>query len=177
MGTPAGFTLGELAATLGATLEGDPGRRVTGVASLDAAGPEQISFLIDARYRPAAETSRAGALLVSEGVSGLPGPLLRTRTPQQAMIALLTLFHPEAAPPPGIDASAIVAREAHVDPSASIGALAVIGAECSIHVSCCARGCVWGAAWSYRPAPSSAAMDSAMSSTTAATGRFLRSAP
>jgi len=128
MGTPAGFTLGELAATLGATLEGDPGRRVTGVASLDAAGPEQISFLIDARYRPAAETSRAGALLVSEGVSGLPGPLLRTRTPQQAMIALLTLFHPEAAPPRGIDASAIVAREAHVDPSASIGALAVIGA-------------------------------------------------
>ena len=69
MGTPAGFTLGELAATLGAKLEGDPGRRVTGVAPLEAAGPEQISFLIDARYRPAAETSKAGALLVAESMA------------------------------------------------------------------------------------------------------------
>jgi UDP-3-O-[3-hydroxymyristoyl] glucosamine N-acyltransferase len=128
MVTPAGFTLGELAKTLGATLEGDPGRRVTGVASLEAAGPEQISFLIDGRYRPAAETSRAGALLVSEKVSGLPGPLLRSSAPQQALIALLTLFHPTASPPAGIDASAIVARDARVDPTASVGALAVIGA-------------------------------------------------
>src|SRR5881628_1917672 len=110
MGTPAGFTLGELAATLGAKLEGDPGRRVTGVASLDAAGPEQISFLIDARYRPAAETSRAGALLVSEQMSGLAGPLLRSSAPQQALIALLTLFHPPAPTPAGLDSLAIVAR-------------------------------------------------------------------
>jgi len=128
MGTPAGFTLGELAATLGAKLEGDPGRRVTGIAALDAAGPEQISFLIDARYRPAAETSRAGALLVADSMSGLPGPLLRSSSPQQALIALLTLFHPVAAPPAGIDSSAIVARDARIDPSASIGAMAVIGA-------------------------------------------------
>ena len=132
MGSPAGFTLGELAATLGAKLEGDPGQRVTGVASLDAAGPEQISFLIDPRYRSAAESSRAGALLVSDSVSGLAGPLLRSSTPQQALIALLTLFHPAAAAPSGIDASAIVGPEARVDPSASIGAMAVICAGATI---------------------------------------------
>ena len=128
MGTSAGFTLGELAATLGAKLEGDPDRRVTGVAPLEAAGPEQISFLIDARYRPAAEASRAGALLVADSMSGLPAPLLRSSSPQQALIALLTLFHPAAPPPAGIDSSAIVARDARIDASASIGALAVIGA-------------------------------------------------
>src|SRR5262249_3221381 len=110
------------------TLEGDPGRRVSGVAALDAAGPEQISFLIDNRYRPAAEASRAGALLVAESMSGLSGPLLRTSAPQKALIALLTLFHPASAPPAGIDPSAIVARDARVDPSASVGALAMIGA-------------------------------------------------
>jgi len=127
MGTSAGFTLGELAATLGAKLEGDPDRRVTGVAPLEAAGPEQISFLIDARYRPAAEASRAGALLVADSMSGLPEPLLRSSSPQQALIALLTLFHPMAPPPAGIDSSAIVARDARIDTSASIGALSVIG--------------------------------------------------
>src|SRR5437899_8419527 len=112
MGTPAGFTLGELAATLGAKLEGDPGRRVTGVASLDAAGPEQISFLIDARYRPAAETSRAGALLVSESVSGLPGTLLRGGAPQLPLLALRTLFLPAGAAPRGMDPSAIASPDA-----------------------------------------------------------------
>ena len=44
MGDPAGFTLGQLAAALGATLEGGPTRIVTGVASLDRAGPREISF-------------------------------------------------------------------------------------------------------------------------------------
>jgi len=127
MGAAAGFTLGELAAALRATLEGDPGRRVTGVAPLETAGPEQISFMIDARYRAAAETSRAGALLVPEGASGLPAPLLRSNAPQQAMITLLTLFHPAPAPLFGIDPSAIVARDARIEPSASIGAMAVIG--------------------------------------------------
>src|SRR5262249_43170205 len=115
MEKPTGFTLGELAVALGATLEGDPGRRVIGVAALDAAGPEQISSLIDTRYRPAAEASRAGALLVAESVSGLSGPLLRSSAPQKALIALLTLFHPASAPPAGIDPTALVARDARVD--------------------------------------------------------------
>jgi len=132
MGAPAGFTLGELAAALRATLEGDPGRRVTGVAPLETAGPEQVSFLIDARYRASAEASRAGALLVAEDVSGLRGPLLRSTTPQQALIALLTLFHPPASLSPGIHPSAVVASDARIDPSASIGALAVIGADAVI---------------------------------------------
>ena len=36
-----GFTLGELATALGATLEGDPRRVVTGVAPLETAGPDE----------------------------------------------------------------------------------------------------------------------------------------
>ena len=51
------FTLGALAKALGATLDGDPGRVVTGVAPLDSAGPQEISFLTDARYRDRALAS------------------------------------------------------------------------------------------------------------------------
>ena len=125
---PAGFTLGELAKALSATLDGDPNRRVTSVAPLETAGPEQISFMIDTRYRAAAEASRAGAFLVSNDASGLRGPLLRSGAPAQALIALLTVFHPPAPARPGVDPAAIVASDARVDPSAAIGALAVIGA-------------------------------------------------
>jgi len=47
MGNRAGFTLGELAEALLATLEGDPARIVTGVEALDAAGvtPQQKAFV------------------------------------------------------------------------------------------------------------------------------------
>jgi UDP-3-O-[3-hydroxymyristoyl] glucosamine N-acyltransferase len=132
MGKAVGFTLGELAAALQATLEGDPGRVVTGVAALDAAGPEHISFLIDARYGAAALASRAGAFLAGTDAAGLPAPVLRAPKPQQALIRLLTLFHPPAPPAPGIDPAAVVAPDARVDPTATIGPLVVVEAGASL---------------------------------------------
>ncbi|HEU4369188.1 MAG TPA: UDP-3-O-(3-hydroxymyristoyl)glucosamine N-acyltransferase [Methylomirabilota bacterium] len=122
----AGFTLGELAEALQARLDGDPARVVVGVAPLDSAGPDQISFLTDPRYREAARVSRAGAFLVPPDVADLPGPMLRCAAPQQALIDLLHLFHPPVPPPPGVDRTAVVAAGARVDPTATVGPLCVI---------------------------------------------------
>src|SRR5947199_29608 len=128
----AEFTLGQLAEALGATLEGDPARVVRGVAPLESAGPDDVSFLTDARYRAAAQASRAGAFVAGADVTGLPAPILTVAAPQQAMIDLLLLFHP--APPllPGVDASAVVAGDARVDATAAVGPLAVIEAGARI---------------------------------------------
>jgi UDP-3-O-[3-hydroxymyristoyl] glucosamine N-acyltransferase len=124
----ASFTLGRLADALGASLEGDAARIVTGVAPLEAAGPDQVSFLTDRKHLKQAEESRAGAFLVPRDVSGLSGPLLRVDHPQQALIALLGLFHPEPPSRPGVHPTACVADGAHVDRSASVGPLAVVEA-------------------------------------------------
>ncbi|HEU4437863.1 MAG TPA: UDP-3-O-(3-hydroxymyristoyl)glucosamine N-acyltransferase [Methylomirabilota bacterium] len=120
------ITLGRLADALGASLEGDAERVVTGVAPLEAAGPSHVSFLTDSRYLKRAASSRAGAFLVGRDVSGLPAPLLRVDHPQHGLIALLELFHPAAPVPPGVHASACVADDAHIDRSASVGPLAVV---------------------------------------------------
>ncbi|MBI4255880.1 MAG: UDP-3-O-(3-hydroxymyristoyl)glucosamine N-acyltransferase [Candidatus Rokubacteria bacterium] len=128
MGTAAGFTLGELAVALRATLDGDPARVVSGVAPLESAGPEHISFVTGRRYLAAARASRAGAFLAPPELTDLPGPVLRSPAPQLALIELLTLFHPPAAAPPGLAPSAVVAAGARVDPSASVGPLAVVEA-------------------------------------------------
>ena len=128
MSSGASFTLGRLADALGASLEGDAARIVTGVAPLEAAGPDQVSFLTDRKYLKQAEESRAGAFLVPRDVSGLSGPLLRVDHPQQALIALLGLFHPEPPSRPGVHPAACVADGAHVDRSASVGPLAVVEA-------------------------------------------------
>jgi UDP-3-O-[3-hydroxymyristoyl] glucosamine N-acyltransferase len=126
------FTLGQLAEALDAKLDGDATRVVTGLAPLDAASPTDISFLTDPRYETAARGSRAGAFIAPVGTRGLPAPVLECRSPQRALIELLRLFFPVAAPPPGVHASAVVASGAVVDPSASIGALAVIEAGARI---------------------------------------------
>ena len=124
----AGFTLGELAEALQARLDGDPARVVTGIAPLESAGPDQISFLTDLRYRDTARTSRAGAFLVPSDVADLPGPMLRCSAPQQALIDLLRLFHPSAPTPPGVDRTAVVAADARVDATAAVGPLSVVEA-------------------------------------------------
>lgn len=135
----AGFTLGQLATALKTTVDGDPTRVVTGVASLEAAGPEHIAFVADSRYRRAALASRAGAFLAAEDVQDLPAPALRCRQPRLTLIELLHLFHPTASLVPGVDASARVAGDARVHPTAAVGALAIvetgalIGARAHIH--------------------------------------------
>jgi UDP-3-O-[3-hydroxymyristoyl] glucosamine N-acyltransferase len=124
----ASFTLGRLADALGASLLGDAARAVTGVAPLETAGPEHVSFLTDRKYLKQAEASRAGAFLVGRDVTGLAGALLQVDHPQQALIALLELFHPEAPATPGAHPGAWVAEGARIDRTASIGPLAVVEA-------------------------------------------------
>jgi UDP-3-O-[3-hydroxymyristoyl] glucosamine N-acyltransferase len=124
----ASFTLGRLADALGASLQGDATRVVTGVAPLETAGPEHVSFLTDRKYLKQAEESRAGAFLVARDVAGLPGALLQVDHPAQALIALLELFHPEAPAAPGAHPAACVAEGARIDRTASVGPLAVVEA-------------------------------------------------
>jgi UDP-3-O-[3-hydroxymyristoyl] glucosamine N-acyltransferase len=122
----ASFTLGRLADALGASLVGDAGRVVTGVAPLETAGPDQVSFLTDRKYLKQAEASRAAAVLVPRDVAGLSAALLQVDHPQQALIRLLELFHPEPAVQPGVHPSAAVAESARIHRAASVGALAVV---------------------------------------------------
>ncbi len=132
MSDDVSFTLGRLADALGASLQGDAGRMVRGVAPLDVAGPDQVSFLADRKYLKQAQASRAGALLVARDVADLSAALLRVDNPQQALIVLLGLFHPEPRAEPGVHPTACVAGGARVDRSASVGPLAVVEAEAVI---------------------------------------------
>jgi UDP-3-O-[3-hydroxymyristoyl] glucosamine N-acyltransferase len=120
------WTLGEIAKALDAPLEGDPGRTVRGVAALDQAGPDQISFVTSSKSIAAARSSRAGALIVPKEFTGAACPVIRTDQPQLAVITLLRLFHPVPPQLPGIHPTAIIADSARVHASAMVGPFVVI---------------------------------------------------
>lgn len=120
--------LAALAELVGGTVEGDPERLIEGLSTLERAGPAQLSFLTNPKYRPQALASKAGALLVGPALAGLGRDLLIADDPYFALAKLLDLFHPAAAAVAGIHPTAVVADGAEVDASASIGPYAVIGA-------------------------------------------------
>jgi UDP-3-O-[3-hydroxymyristoyl] glucosamine N-acyltransferase len=135
--------LAELAELVGGRVEGDPERTIEALRTLEAAGPDDLSFLNHARYRDQAVASRAGALLVGSGLvsSGVAGmgdlreadrPLLIVDDPSYALALLLSRLHPAEAPEPGAHSTAVIDPGASVDPTAHVGPYAVIGAGSSV---------------------------------------------
>jgi UDP-3-O-[3-hydroxymyristoyl] glucosamine N-acyltransferase len=124
------YRLAELAELIGGWVEGDPERAVEAVRSLETAGPGDLSFLKDPRYRGQAAASAAGALLVGASLAdAVPGrDLLIADDPSWALARLLAHLHPEESRPPGIHPTAILDPNCAVDPAAHVGPYAVIGA-------------------------------------------------
>lgn len=125
-----GMTLSELATELGAELRGDPEYRVTGLATLQTAGPSQIAFLANPRYRPQLQETRAGAVLLRpEDVGDFAGQVLLLANPYLGFARLSHRFDRTPKPAMGIHPSAVVAASAVIPASACIGPLAVIGED------------------------------------------------
>jgi UDP-3-O-[3-hydroxymyristoyl] glucosamine N-acyltransferase len=125
--------LDQLAKEIGAALEGDGAREVYGLATLDDAGPEEITFLSNPRYRAKVATTRAGAIIV--GLDFFPAPqvpVLRAPDPYLAMARALALFHRPLAVESGIHPTANVHPSAEIGPGASVGPYCVIGARTRI---------------------------------------------
>lgn len=136
------FSLGELARRVGGRVHGDPERRIAGVETLDRAGPDDLAFLTNPKYRSAAASTRAGAVLVGPGTV-LAGPdRLEAAEPYAALAEILEAFHPEEAAKPGISPDArlgdgvVLGAGVSVGPYAVIGNRAVLGDGCVIGPGC-----------------------------------------
>jgi UDP-3-O-[3-hydroxymyristoyl] glucosamine N-acyltransferase len=118
---------------LSARILGDQRRTVTGVAPLEQAAADHLSFLANPRYRRLAAATRAGALVLSEPdrqalfPDGSPTCVLVVCEAPYAWFAFAAqTLAPRIEPVAGCAASAVVDPTSQVDPSSSIGPLAVI---------------------------------------------------
>jgi UDP-3-O-[3-hydroxymyristoyl] glucosamine N-acyltransferase len=123
----ATITLGQLAEFLGATLRGPADKLITGLATLQEAGPDQVSFLANPQYRKFLATTHAAAVLLKPAdAEGYAADALLVPDPYLAYARISHLFDPKPKAPVGVHPTAVVAEDAFVDPAASVGAYAVI---------------------------------------------------
>ncbi len=102
---------------------------VRGVAPLDRALPNDISFLETAKYAPLLAASRAGVILVSPGLAEIPGgPSTRilVERPHEAMLALIPELYEAPVASSGIHPTALLGRGVKLGRGVFIGAYAVI---------------------------------------------------
>jgi UDP-3-O-[3-hydroxymyristoyl] glucosamine N-acyltransferase len=109
------MTLDELAARLGASLVGDGGTVITGVAGIEDAGEGQLTFVANPLYRKKLLSTGASAAIVPQDIKEAPVALLITKDPYLAFTRALEIFHPPDRLAEG------VSPEAWIDPSARIG--------------------------------------------------------
>ncbi len=127
------FTLSELAARVGGEVVGDGALQFEGVAPLDTAGPTDVSFFSNRKYRKAFEASKAGVVVVEPQERAPEGrALLRVANAYLAFAKISTLFHPPREAMPEVAPTAAVHPSARVHPSAQLMPLCSVGPDAEI---------------------------------------------
>lgn len=124
--------LSDLAARIGARLVGRGDATVRGIAPIEEAGPEQVTFLANPRYLRFARESRAAAIIAKVPVEGASAAFLLTDNPYFAFARAVEAFHPAQRPPAGISPLACIDPSARLGAEVTVSPFAVVGEEASI---------------------------------------------
>ncbi|MCX7170705.1 MAG: UDP-3-O-(3-hydroxymyristoyl)glucosamine N-acyltransferase, partial [Proteobacteria bacterium] len=135
--------LDEIVARFGGELSGDGRKLIRQVATLERAGPEEISFLANLKYREKLGATRAGAVILSaEMARASPVACIVCDHPYLYFARVAQCLNPATPATPGIHpaatveasipASVCVAAGAYIGPQARIGEHARIGPGCVI---------------------------------------------
>jgi len=122
----------EIFARGGAGAGDDGGLEITGVAGMEQAAKDQLTFLANPKYTHKVKQTRAGAILITEPMDGISPAQLISANPYLDFARALELFYRAPRPPAGIHATASIAPSARIGENASIGPYAVVGANATL---------------------------------------------
>lgn len=128
------FTLGEIAAQIGAELKGgEASSAISSLAPLSEASDQQLSFLGDPKYQKFLPSTQALAvILTAEMAPACPTACLIVSEPAKAFALVATAFARQVNQSVGCHPSAVVATTASIDASVSLGPNVVIGEHVTI---------------------------------------------
>jgi len=131
------FELAELAAKIGAELEGDGATVVENAAPIESARPGDISFVANSAYVKHIETTRASALVLDPTTPSGGKPTLRHTNPYLTFAKIVDLLYPpQRQVREGINKLAVIDDAATIDPSSGIGPLCHIREGVTIGRNC-----------------------------------------
>lgn len=122
-------TVREIADFVEGRVVGDESARITGLAAIGTAQPGDLAFMNDKKRlaEMGVVGTRAGCVVLPEGVELVGPPLIFVREPKLAFARLAAWMRVEKMRPSGVHPTAVVAASAEVDAEAHIGARVVVG--------------------------------------------------
>ena len=133
---PMTITVSQIAARVQGEVLGDRSTVITGIAPADRARAGDLTFAESEAYFAAAEQSEASAILVSGDFTSATKVLIKVANPRVAVAKIWPIVFPPDEEVPGIDARAVVAASAQVDPTAHVGPGCVIGERVKVGARC-----------------------------------------
>jgi len=117
--------LSEISSLVGGKLSGDANLEICGIASLEDAGPKDISFVTGGVALEQVLSSKAGALLVHDRMP-LRCQQIEVDDPRSAFVVLLEKFAPSVPVKTGIHPTAIISNDAIVGKNVSVGPFCIV---------------------------------------------------
>ena len=126
-----GLQIGSIVQALGGVLHGDPALEIRGLAPLDGAGPDDLAFLSNPKYRAQLDTSRAACVIVGPDAAEQArarGACIVADDPYLYFARLTQLWRRQQARPsgPAVHPSAVVDPGATLEEGVRIGPLCVV---------------------------------------------------
>jgi UDP-3-O-[3-hydroxymyristoyl] glucosamine N-acyltransferase len=121
-----------LAEKLGCTVEGDESLEITGVAGIEEAQAGELTFLVNRKYRPALETTRASAILIAHDEARPRIAGLRSANPYLDFARAIELFHPTTQYEPSVHRTAVIGASTKIGPNAHIGPYCYVAEDVEI---------------------------------------------
>lgn len=118
--------LGQLAALLDGSVEGDAAVTISGPGTLESAELGQIVFVEKPELLTMGEQSAASALIVSPDSRTSAKPIIVTEDPRLAFSKVLEIFAPKPRVYQGVHPTAVIGRNVHMGEDVSVGAYAVV---------------------------------------------------
>lgn len=125
-------TLQELADYLGGVVRGDGAVVVNGLAPLEAAGPDKVTFLANPKYASRVAETKAGAVLMAPGNEAYGRNVIELANPYLGFAKLLTLFYTQPHPALGVMAESVIGTSVVMGEGVSIYPGVMIGNNVSI---------------------------------------------
>ncbi len=109
---------------------------ILGVKPLSQAGPGELSFLSNPKYRDQLSTTRASAVLIKQALPGIKTIQVLCANPYATLARVLDRLYPEHVPASGIHPSAVVAEDVVIGEGCVIGPYCVVEAGAVLGQGC-----------------------------------------